>query len=340
MIYIYRNRETKHKQNIEVTVVVATYNPIWDKLRRTLCSVILQRNINIEIIVVDDGSENNFFDNIKALFYNYNFHKYTLMDSNSNKGTCINILRGIKAAKGKYLKCISPGDYLYKEETLKELYDYAEKNDISVCFGEAVYYSEEIGNFKVWKVLHSPRNISIYMNKNPGKNALKLNYLVWNDFALGASFFARTDIIAKYLEKIVGKVKYAEDNIFRLMILEGVRIYYFKKIIIWYEFGTGISTLQDRRWNQALKKDMIETNKIMKNNLNGHSFFDIRYRILLKVDVKIQRWVGYFLFPEAVKYIFYKKFFPVYTVTNYNLDFYRKIQMSHVKTADDKEMKV
>ncbi len=129
---------------IEVTVIVASYNPIWEKLRRTLCSIILQKDIHIEIIVVDDGSEDNLFIKIRNFFYEYNFKEYILMDSDINQGTCINIYRGAKAAKGKYLKCISPGDYLYEETTLKQMYEYAEKNNADVCFGEAIYYSESI----------------------------------------------------------------------------------------------------------------------------------------------------------------------------------------------------
>lgn len=329
-----------HKKDIDVTVVVASYNPVWEKLQRTLCSIIFQKNINIEIIIVDDGSEHNLFENIKDLFENYNFKEYRLIDSDINQGTCMNSFRGMKIAKGKYIKFISPGDYLYEDKTLKVLFDYAVKNNIEVCFGEAIYYSEKKGEFKVWEVIHCPCNMRIYLNENLEKNALKLNYLVWNDFALGASFFSKTSIAVEYLEKIIGKVKYVEDNIYRLMVLDGIKIHYFQSKIIWYEFGTGISTSRNHKWGKKIKKDIIAANKIMRKNMKVRDFFDFRYQFLLLIKkMKIQRWVGCILFPEGIKYLLYRKKFPVYTITDYDLSFYKKIQLSGGKLTDNKEMK-
>ena len=329
-----------HKENIDVSVVVASYNPVWEKLRRTLCSIIFQKNISIEVIIVDDGSEHNLFDNIRILFDSYNFKEYTLMDSSVNQGTCMNSFRGMKIAQGKYIKFISPGDYLYEDDTLKKLFDYAEKNSLEVCFGEAIYYSETIGEFKIWEVTHCPCNMHIYTDKNIEENALKLNYLVLSDFALGASFFSKTNITVEYLEKIIEKVKYGEDNIYRLMVLDGIKIHYFQSKIIWYEFGIGISTSKNRKWGEKVKKDIIAANKIIRKGMKIHNFFDLRYKLLLLIKtIKIQRWIGYILFPEGIKYLIYRKKFPVYTITDYDLSFYKKIQLSGKELLDNREMK-
>ena len=43
--------------NVEVSVVVVTYNSIWDKLRQTLESILTQDDIRMQIIVADDGSD-------------------------------------------------------------------------------------------------------------------------------------------------------------------------------------------------------------------------------------------------------------------------------------------
>ncbi len=169
--------------------------------------------------------------------------------------------------------------------------------------------------------------MSIYTNKNVDKNALKINYLICNDFALGASFFSEKNVTVKYLKKIIGRVKYAEDNIYRLMVFEGIVLHYVKKNIVWYEFGTGISTSQNRKWGRAIKKDIIATNRIMRKDMKIHNFFDFRYKFMLLAGGRIQKHLSCFFFPEGIKYFIYRKKFPVYTVTNFDLSFYKKLQV-------------
>ena len=43
----------------EISVLVLTYNFIYNNLIKTLDSIISQKNINFEIVIADDGSENN-----------------------------------------------------------------------------------------------------------------------------------------------------------------------------------------------------------------------------------------------------------------------------------------
>ena len=52
----------------DVSVIIVTYNSDWEKLRLTLLSTVKQRNISIQIIITDDGSEETFDENIVQLF--------------------------------------------------------------------------------------------------------------------------------------------------------------------------------------------------------------------------------------------------------------------------------
>ena len=49
----------------KVSVVVLMYNPIPEKLWLTLNSIINQEKVDLEIVIGDDGSENNLFDAIE-----------------------------------------------------------------------------------------------------------------------------------------------------------------------------------------------------------------------------------------------------------------------------------
>ena len=45
---------------IDMSVIVVTYNSEWEKIKITLNSILRQKNISLQIIVADDGSENIF----------------------------------------------------------------------------------------------------------------------------------------------------------------------------------------------------------------------------------------------------------------------------------------
>ena len=107
----------------------------------------MQKNIDIELIVVDDGSDENYFTEIEELLAEFKFDRYVLLSSNKNKGTVYNCYRALINARGEYIKGLSPGDYLYDENTLANLYDYAKSHSIDICFGNAIYYSDDDNSF-------------------------------------------------------------------------------------------------------------------------------------------------------------------------------------------------
>lgn len=313
--------------SIQVTVAVVTYNPSWAKLERTLCSILLQENIKLEIIVADDGSEINCFEDIEKLFYQFNFEEYTLLPSSENKGTCENLYRAAVLARGEFIKGISPGDYLFDQNTLAEFYKFSRENAVEACFGDAVYYSDDSRGFTCYRTLSHPINMKIYNTKyrseEQRKKALRLNYLVMNDFVCGAATFVRTEICVKYLKRIVGKVKYAEDNMFRLMVFDGIDLDYYRRKIIWYEYGVGISTQKSEKWASLLRKDVASANDIMIQTKTTNDFFRLRYKYFLKLGAK--RMMKYILFPGFIFYRLYRLFFPHYTETLRETEFYEKI---------------
>ena len=314
--------------NIQVSVILANYNPSWKKLKRSLCSVLLQKNIDIEIIVVDDGSNENYFTEIEELLAEFKFDRYVLLASSRNKGTVYNYYRALINARGEYIKGLSPGDYLYDENTLANLYDYAESHSIDICFGNAIYYSDDDNGFKSYCVRTQPRGIkfydSAYASPQLRKYAVTLNYSVLNDFICGASFFYKTELIVQYTARIFGSVKYAEDNSFRLMVLAGIDIQHYDTDIIWYEYGTGISTQKSEKWSALLKKDLLATNKIMLQCERLSIWFPARYKLLLRLGQK--KLLCYALFPKAFYFKYCNTVSPSYTKQSKKTEFFRKLE--------------
>ena len=57
----------------EVSVVLVTYNTKWEKTRRTLESILMQKKIDFEIVISDDGSEITNYEKIIEFFRENNF---------------------------------------------------------------------------------------------------------------------------------------------------------------------------------------------------------------------------------------------------------------------------
>jgi len=101
--------------NCKMSVLVLQYNASVIEVQKTIQSILRQQNIEFEIVVADDGSKENHFTQLEDYFKARGFSHYTLVNNPHNGGTVKNILSGVKMCNGKYVKCISPGDYLYDE---------------------------------------------------------------------------------------------------------------------------------------------------------------------------------------------------------------------------------
>ena len=100
----------KDKQKIQVSVIIPMFNSDeW--IRECLDSVITQMNdVNLEILVVDDGSSDNSVDIVQA--YCDRFQNIKLyMQSHGRQGKARNT--GLKQAKGEYIVFLDADDLLY-----------------------------------------------------------------------------------------------------------------------------------------------------------------------------------------------------------------------------------
>ena len=138
------------KNKYDISVIVATYNPDLNKLMSTLLSIIVQKGINFEIIVTDDGSQKDYFKEVIVFFERNNFKNYSLIKNEINIGTVNNFYNALIISKGKYIFGISPGDMVYDENSLFSIFDFAEENKAKVCFGDAVYYSNFNNHLKIY----------------------------------------------------------------------------------------------------------------------------------------------------------------------------------------------
>lgn len=232
-----------------VSVIVLTYNPDWIKFRNTLKSIIWQKDISFDVIICDDGSESDCFREAESFFHENGFSSFKLIKNTENQGTLKNTIRALSETDSKYVKMISPGDFLYDECTVRKFFDYAELNACDVCFGDMYYYSlDGNSNPVLYDNLRAPRNLRPWISNDYKK--IRFNYLFCHDFVSGASLFCRRDVMLDYLTRLKDDVAYAEDYSLIWMLVEKKNILYAGSPIIFYEYGSGISTNGDRKWGE------------------------------------------------------------------------------------------
>lgn len=236
----------------DFSVIVLCYNPDLEKLKNTLKSILMQDGISYEVLIADDGSKKDYSEEVEEWFGQRGFSDFKLIKNKKNQGTVKNLLSALNKAEGKYTKNISPGDYLYDAYALKECFDCMEREQAKVCFGKAAHYSMNEGEITIYN-RHSPVDLNVYRKKNRKK--IQRNYFWFRDYILGACFAFEIEAAKKYTTKISDKVTYAEDTAVICMIASGEKIGFLDKWLVWYEFGTGISTTTSSKWSNILNNE-------------------------------------------------------------------------------------
>lgn len=250
------------EQMPKVSVCVVTYNPQKEKLMKTLESIVRQKYANLQIILSDDGSEESFFNEAREFLDNANITDYKLVEAASNQGTVKNVEQALLAADGVFIKTISPGDYLTEDTILSDWIKHLMASGRQWSFSNAIYYSQKSdGVPTVCKHPANPQLVDCYTRRD--NDTCRWNYVVLDDIALGAAIVCERKLMIRYIEQIVGAVKYAEDNIFRLMMFHGILPDYFPEDAVLYECDSGISTCGDSLWSQRVWADWVATNELM-----------------------------------------------------------------------------
>ena len=93
-----------------------------------------------------------------------------------------------------------------------------------------------------------------------------------SDIAVGASMLCLRELQLKYCKEILDKVIYAEDNIWRMMMFDGITGGFYSAHTILYEWGSGVSTANSSIWEERLHNDWINTDKILLDRNSIDSF--------------------------------------------------------------------
>ncbi|MCI5582349.1 MAG: glycosyltransferase [Anaeroplasma sp.] len=254
------------KDKFDISVIVCCYNPDIQKLKKTINSIYNQKNSNFEVIIADDGSNENYYDSLANWIKEMNYKNCRFNFLTQNVGTIKNIISAIEISQGKYVKTISPGDYFFDEFSMAKYIDTFEREQADFVFSRAVYYCED-------DILPSisPGNPTVFNNKY-----LLRKIVLFQDFILGATVAMKRELELTYLNEIKDKMKYLEDvPLTFFSFLDGKKVYAISDNLIWYESGYGISTnsnlskLLDNDYDSFFKylKEKYPNNSIVKRSI-------------------------------------------------------------------------
>ena len=197
-----------------------------------------QARAKYEIIVADDGSEETNEEWLKKYFEKESFRDYKLVLNTENHGTVKNILSGLSEAGGKYIKLIGAGDMLFGTDILMDIYEFMESRELKMCFGLLQGFSRKNGRFRK-NYFSYPRDIETYRKKN--KKAIARNVIYYSDHISGAAMFFEKETLQNYLDQIKDYVKYEEDLLQVLAVLNDEYFELYDHTCVYYEVGSGVS---------------------------------------------------------------------------------------------------
>lgn len=283
---------------MDLSIILVQYRPDEGELRRTLASLLQQNCHDFELVVADDGSDEDFFPLTREILAKNGFTGAKFAKLFPNGGTVKNVLNGVRYATGRWVFTISPGDYLYDANTVTWLLEVLRRDAPPVMFGHLACYAEEKST-PVQRAGDTPFDASPYMPGKYNAKTAKRNLLLYDDGISGAGLVYERNILMDALEKMDGRVLLAEDFAARLFAVEKIPIAGYNRCIVWYEVGTGVSTnerartrmLRDWRAMLELLRELYPRDRMVR--MSYEYYFNDRHRSRL-----VRGLIGRMLVPQ------------------------------------------
>ena len=146
------NKTFNKSNNPKISIVIPIYNG-ESYIKSALISIQNQDFNDLEIIMIDDFSEDNTIKLIKEFMIKD--PRIILLQNEENKGILFTKTKGILSSKGKYVMILNVDDIYVQRDAFSTLYKEAEKNNLDIL---------GFGSIESEGKLHKGQYISRYMN--------------------------------------------------------------------------------------------------------------------------------------------------------------------------------
>ena len=256
--------------NPKISIIISVYNG-EAYLRTALLSIQNQDFKDIEIIMIDDGSQDNSVNLIKDLMKDE--PRIVLLENGKNKGILYTKAKAILHAKGKYVMTMDEDDIYAQRDSFSLLYNEAEINNLDILGFIFTHSGKKFlrkkNNFKT-RIIYQPElgNLMYYFNSK-GQVKQFNGYLVCH--------FIKTELFKKIIysidkKSLEEKMYYHDDFIlFFLLTRNAYSIKYINKIFY--------IVLTD--WDKNDSKVKFRTQIKTKNKDNKYCFSSLIFSRLL-----------------------------------------------------------
>ncbi len=238
----------------EISIIIPTYN-VEKYIEKALNSVLNQSFNPLEIIVIDDGSQDKTVSIVQSL----KDKRIKLYKNESNKGPAYSRNFGISKATGHWIAFLD-GDDWWDTERIKELLNFARGNDADMVFDDIFFiydghehpYSSQAQNYN--ERMQSISNITPEL-------------LVELD--LGMQPMIKRELLEERKIKFDEKLTFGEDYVFYLDVLcESNKCYFYNKPLYFYRQRENSLTKQKSKRSEQLlqaNRNLLQCKKFQSN---------------------------------------------------------------------------
>lgn len=208
-------------------------------------SVLLQQGPTFELVITDDASAENHFEEIQS-FVSKLFPKATVryVAGTKNRKTVLNLLKGVSSSTGFISKELGAGDLLYDASTLESICNHFHSTGTLMGFGSEVKYTELPNNEIVTAPFDAPKSNLLKTEPSALDHTGQAVLIAKNaDWIPGPTQFYEKEVFKRLLTKLSDEygVLYCEDFTSVLGLFEA-EMSFLPKPLVWYKWGDGIST--------------------------------------------------------------------------------------------------
>ena len=263
-----------------VTIIVVSYNS-EKTILATLKSISKQSYRNFEVIICDDNSSDNTLKIVKNWQEEIK-KRVTILASSINQGTVKNINKGLRIAKGKWIKIIAADDILF-EDCIKKNIEFILRNpQVNICFSKVQFFGYRECIREVYPNLKEEE----YMQLS-AKEQYKI--LKTKNFVPAPSSFIKKEIFQRF-GLFDEDIKLIEDYPYWLRLTSlDEKLYYFPQKTVFY------------RKRKRDKSKLLDISEIM---LDSYSKLYIKY--LIKRTGIILKWhyiLELYIYIVAIKFL-------------------------------------
>lgn len=254
-----------------VSIIIVTYNSS-EFVLDTLKSAYDQKYKNIELIITDDCSKDNTVGLVEkwAEKHKDRFTGFEIVPGKENRGIPSNCNKGLKAAKGEWIKFIA-GDDILMDNCISDNIAFVKDNNATFVFSDLIWFINDR------EAIEHDRSEDRYRKavsdydctgqiKFYSRYPVFLNSPAW--------FFSRTKINFNFDDSY----KFLEDQPFIFKLLNsGHRIFYMNKKTVWYRrHDKSVVITNSSRFYEEFTMCF---RRFRKENLSPKSFIDLLYII-------------------------------------------------------------